>query len=545
MCATISPVQRRWMILGVFLASLVILGWNAAAPGVASAYVDPVGKVQDQDEALYGSISLRMAATGHIMTPVFLGRYEIVKPPLLDWLEAIGMRLTGQDRLAMRLPSIFAGAGTVAIVFAWLIAQGAGGVAGALTGALLLLSTHLFFVLSRTGLTDALLTFFTTLAMFALARDPRLSSRLSVWTFGLASGGALMTKGIAGLFPLLALGVFLVISRERPSLGALLQVVAISAAIAAPWHLYELWRHTRWFVAQYIRSEIVTDSLSAPYQSTAEETHLGYYLKRVIALDAPLAVAAAAALAFTWKRTQTRVLLAWIAVVLAAAMAFSYRNTSYLLPVFPALALLVGSALVGAVSPKKLARWTLALAVLLFAGKAAAPAQTWGLPFGQEAAMPSEAILDRYAALHRGNELIVGDPDDEFYSACLNLPQVRYLYIDPNHQPAASSPSALDFEYLGVTVTAVDFARLPELAPQFLERLHDWGLDDPSPIATVILANNLEQVEALVHDHPEADFFLPSVWGSLDNGTHDLIDDSNGRELLVSREVIYRPGSRP
>src|SRR5580704_11543619 len=144
--------QNRATIAIVFAASLAVLGWNAATPGIASAYVDPVAKIQDQDEALYGSISLQMAESGDFMTPVFLGRYELVKPPLLYWLEAGGMKLTGRARLAMRLPSLFAGAATVTLVFAWLIAEGAG-LAAALTGALLLLSSHLFFVLSRVGLT--------------------------------------------------------------------------------------------------------------------------------------------------------------------------------------------------------------------------------------------------------------------------------------------------------------------------------------------------------------------------------------------------------
>ena len=53
MCATISPVQRRTKVLAVFLASLAILGWNAGAPGLATSYVDPLAKIQAQDEAYY------------------------------------------------------------------------------------------------------------------------------------------------------------------------------------------------------------------------------------------------------------------------------------------------------------------------------------------------------------------------------------------------------------------------------------------------------------------------------------------------------------
>jgi len=540
--------KSRAILAGVFLASLLLLAWNAGTPGIASAYVDPVAKIQDQDEALYGSISLEVAKHGDWMTPVFLGRYELVKPPLLYWLEAAGMKIIGTGRLAMRLPSIFAGAATVTLVFAWLLAEGTG-LPAALTGALLLLSSHLFFVLSRVGLTDALLTFATTLAMFALARDPRLASRAAVWTFGLASGAAIMTKGIAGLFPLLALAMFCMVSKERPNWLRLAEAVAISAAVAAPWHLYELWRHTRWFWAEYVLGEIVTNSLASPTQST-QETHVAYYLKRLIALDAPLAVAALAALAATLNQTRTRVLitwtrtrvlLAWIAVVLAAALSFDYRNTSYLLPIFPALALLVAGAI-----PKKLAPWALALAALLFAGKVAGSGETWGLPFAQEAAMPSEVVLDRYASLKRGNQLILGDPDDEFYSACLNLPQVRYLYVDPAHEAPKAPPAhyALDFEYLGVTITASDFARLSELRPVFQQRLRDWDLEvavkGRNPIATVILASGLDQVESLLRDHPEADFFLPVDWAAHDAGLHQIFESANGRALLLSRELIQR-----
>jgi 4-amino-4-deoxy-L-arabinose transferase-like glycosyltransferase len=512
MCGTISRVPRRSAVSIVFLAGLAILGWKAGGPGIATAYVDPLARIQAQDEAYYGAISIHIAEHGDWLTPRFLDRYALAKPPLLMWCEAAAVKVMGRGAWALRLPSIVAGAGTLALVFWWLLEEGVA-LAAALTAVLLLLSSHLFFVLSRIGLTDAILMFTTTLAMFALARDPRLASRAGLWTFGLASGAAILTKGLAGLFALLALALFCVISKEHPHWRRVAQVVAISAGVAAPWHLYQLWRHTRWFWAEYVVTELVTNSVGKPPQST-EESQVGYYLRRLLALDAPLLVAALVALA----RVRSRVLIAWIVVVLAAALSFEYRNTTYLLPVFPALALLVGRAI-----PSRWAVGVLALAALLFAGKVVASAEPWGLPFGPQSVIAMEPMLDRYAALQRGNELVIVSPDDGFYSACLDLPRVRYLYLDPSTE---RRKYALDFEYLGVTVTASDFERLPELRPQFKQRLFEWGLQTGDPVATVILAQNQEQIDAIVRDHPNVDFILPDAGG--------------GHHLLLSREVIQR-----
>ncbi len=555
--AIISGARHRAAISGVFLIGLTVLGWNAGSPGLATAYVDPVARIQAQDESVYGSISLEMAKNGDWLTPRFLGRYVLYKPPLLYWLEAAAVKMLGPlantlgsekpipDRgrqravklFALRLPSILAGAATVTLVFAWLLEENAP-LAAAAAGATLLLSSHLFFVLSRIGLTDALLTFWTVLAMFALARDPGLASRAGLWTFGIASGAAMLTKGIAGLFALLALALFCVISRERPAWRRLAAAAAISAAVAAPWYLYQLVRNTRWFWAEYVLTEVLTNSVGSPVQST-RESHVGYYLKRLIALDAPLF--AAALIALTRKRP--RVVLAWLAVVLAAALSFEYRNTSYLLPVFPAMALLVGGAI-----PKDWAKWALALAVALFVAKALTPAAIWGIPFQAESVIAVEPALDRYAAMKRGNELILGDPDDGFSSACLDLPKVRYLFLDASYQRRTY---ALDFEYLGIIVTASDFARLPEVGPkavrpQFERRLRDWGLNlsqhvHGDPIATVILAPTLGQIQALVHDHPGSDFLLPVEWAAQDEGVHEVLPVGDGKDLLLSREVVHRP----
>ncbi len=590
--------EKTWTAL-VFAASLLTLGWNAGAPGFATAYVDPIAPMPAQDESVYASSSFYMAAHGDWMTPRYLGRYALYKPPLYYWLSAACVKILGRTALAIRIPSILAGAATVALIF-WTL-RASMPLAPSLTAAILLLSSHLFFVLSRTGLMDALLTFETAVAMCVLVLDPRLESRRALAIFGCASGAAIMTKALAGLFPLFGLGLFWLISRERPRITRLAQAVLITVVVALPWHLWQLHAHPHWFWNEYVMTESLEQGNAAPIQTT-QETQVGYYAKRLAILDPVLLIAAlagAVAAAVRSKRHRTiwensptpapdqsgstliepglknklpigvhpresafeyqqpvRAAVAFLIVVLACALAFRYRNTSYLMPLYPAMAMLAAGAIASLNTrfPKPVLAFTYrkttyfmslfpAMVILaasaVFIAKAALPDELWGLPFYAESEAPSEGALDRYAALHRGNDLILIQPEDHFYSSDLDLAHVRYAYLDPHAYTQDSKNIPLDFRHLGIAVTADDFAHIADLTPTFTARLRDFDLDSTAPIATLILARNNAQIDALIAAHPEADFYTPREFAS--GVSHDLVRGTTSRIFLLAREKIPRP----
>jgi 4-amino-4-deoxy-L-arabinose transferase-like glycosyltransferase len=521
---------QKGLTIAVFAASLLVLLWHAGRPGIATGYVDPVAKIHAQAEAMYAAGTFEIAEHGDWMTPRFAGRYALWKPPVLNWLSAIAVKAIGRNALALRLPSIVAGAVGVALVCWWLLSVGAS-TGAALTGAILLLSSHLFFTLSRIAMMDVLLTFEIVLAMYVLSRDPRLESGRSVWMFGGALGAAVMTKALAGLLPLIILCVLFVISRERPSAMRMLQVVAIGAAIALPWHLYQLVVHHRWFIDEYILTETLTYGMKSPPQET-QESQLGFYVKRLLLLDPILLGAAALALI----RVRSKLLLVWAVVIFAAALTFQYRNDAYLTPLYPALAILVAMAI-----PRRRSIAFGGVALLLLIGKAVASTQAWGIPFEPENVNPSLAALNEYAAMKRGNDLAVVDTDDEFYSACIGLPHIRYVWIDPN--PPRRFP--LDFQYLGILISAAEYARMAELQPEFERRLRAEGLNTSDPIPTSILAKTPEELGELIRTHPQVDFFLPGNWTHIDQGVHVRttvpINGTGDRVFLLAREKIQRP----
>src|ERR1700694_3765558 len=95
-------MRRAWC--AVALLALVCLLVRSARVGLAGGYVDPIAKITAQDEALYAHSAIRMARQGGWLTPMFMGRYALYKPPLLMWVAAAAARVLGVTRIALRLP---------------------------------------------------------------------------------------------------------------------------------------------------------------------------------------------------------------------------------------------------------------------------------------------------------------------------------------------------------------------------------------------------------------------------------------------------------
>src|SRR5579863_9332414 len=118
------PMARSFSTIAelaaVGLLAAVALGYGIQGAGMASGYVDPLLHAGAQDEAVYGHAAARMVRTGHWMTPVFLDRFMLNKPPLLLWTGAASMRPAGIHALALRLPVLASGILCCVLVYGWL-----------------------------------------------------------------------------------------------------------------------------------------------------------------------------------------------------------------------------------------------------------------------------------------------------------------------------------------------------------------------------------------------------------------------------------------
>jgi hypothetical protein len=468
----------------VFCGVLALLAVRATRLKVADTFLDPIGKVDAQDEAMYVHEAMHL----HGLTPTYQGRLALNKPPLLAWLAAATVRVFGMARL----PVMIAGALTACLAFLW---------RRNLVGVLLLVSDRLWFVLSSLCLTDGLLVAAVAGAAYCLWRDPKLESRGSRWGFAILTAAAVMAKSVAGALPLFILALFCAISPQRPTWRRVFGVAVAAGAMVAPWCLYELIVHPKWFWNEFVLSEILVYGVASPIQTTQESQAL-FYLKRLVAMDPVLAALAIPALWVAWRRGE-RVLVAWTVVVLATAVLWSYRNVTYLGAAIPALAIASAGLLRW--------RWAVVPVAVVLLVKTAFPGQPWGIELRPGILhQPSIALLDEYAQMRRGRELILVEPFEGFYSATLPLPKVRYVFVAPGGVPPQPP---LDLHSLGILVNAEEFARMDQLTPLWRGRLHEWGIDSDEPIATGIVARSKEDVDRLIASRPQADFLLPVSGG--------------------------------
>jgi hypothetical protein len=526
----------RWALCAVALLALACLLLRAARVGLAGDYIDPISRITAQDEALYSHSAIAMAREGDWLTPRFMGRYALYKPPLLVWTAAVSTKLLGVSRLALRLPSAILSALALALIFLW-AGELAGWQAGAVAGALVL-SNHLWHTLAALCMTDGLMLACYIAAFYALFYDPWLESRRSLFGFSAAVAGAILTKGIAGILPLGVLGLYWLAVRrkERPAFLRVCLAATLSLAFAAPWFLYQFAVHPRWFWTEHIAVEILGFGAGAPPQ-TSQENQALFYLMRLAVTD-PLLLAAAvvaipAFLTDLRRRGSASVLLAaWITVMVVALLGWQYRNSSYLLPLVPAMALL--AAAWGPFRTPRYADWMLVVLAAAFLIKISVPELPWGLNYRAGTVQSAAPILSAYCRQARGNQLIVLDLADDLYASALPLARLRYATMVPLEE--TTDPYTMPFAEMGISVTVDQFNDLARFTPAFRAYLRKWSLDSDDAIATLIVARSAADLTALVRAHPDSDFLIPSTYRkALESAPQEVIGAAADYLLLLSR----------
>lgn len=529
--------NRGLHLASVFLIAFLVLSFNVWKTSIASGWIDPILHYGAQDEATYTHESIRMLTQGDWMTPTLLGRWVLEKPPLLIWLCAASMKILGIGPFAARLPALLAGGLVTALCFG--IAQANRSTLAGVAAALLCLGNQLLFTLSRHAMTDILLTASLLVTLNALARDPGLERRRSQLAFTSAIAAGILTKSIAGLLPVFAALLFAIFGRDRVSARlrrtALLSLAGV--AIALPWFLYHLIAHREWFLAD-TGFQILTIGIN-PHQNLSE-SHVVFYLERLL-----YAAPVASALWITALPALIRALLpgnrlAWllacyVVVLSVALLTFRFESVTYLAPMSPVLILIASmfSPLLG----KRFGIPVVALLVVGFCVKAANPESWWGISYESGSTVPAAEVLSHYCEERRANGLSIFGVEDQLYAMALPLAHLSYGWVDPGNTVSETHPH---LEYLGI----LQHASAPPDLSLHASRLRAWGLNSTEPLATGIIAHNIDELVTIVVSHPESDFLVsPNIARKLAGQEDHTISTMTPDYVLLESKVALPAGA--
>jgi 4-amino-4-deoxy-L-arabinose transferase-like glycosyltransferase len=341
----------------------------AAAAVYAGCMISPPSLMDDVD-AVQAQIARNMLTSGDYVTARLDGIPYLEKAPLIYWLIAGSFKLFGATDWAARIPMVLAALALAWLTTAfgmWAFGRRAGFYAG------LCISTCFgLFLFTRILIPDVMLTASIALSMWAFLRAiDEYEPHPRWWAFVLAAslGTSLLFKSLVGVvFPVAAAWLYLAVTRQffhvkiwrrlHPWNGLLVVLL-----IAAPWHILAALRNPPYFdftmrsapgeyhgfLWFYFINEQLLRFLNLRYPRDYDTVPRLYFWGFHLLWLFPWSVYFPALFKLSYKPLdragKTRLLaLCWTGFILVF-FTFSTTQEYYSMPCYPALALLLGSAM--------------------------------------------------------------------------------------------------------------------------------------------------------------------------------------------------------
>jgi 4-amino-4-deoxy-L-arabinose transferase-like glycosyltransferase len=317
---------------------LAMLGVAAFVPHLGRA---PFYHLVEGDQSL---VVQHIVHRGEWLFPTLNGDTLPSKPLLFNWLGALASVAAGDvSEATTRLPSALASAAGIAVTFA--VGRRLVGPPAALVGAVYLLTTPIYAKQAREATTDAVLSFclLSAFSLFYAMFDRRDWTGWRRVLFFLAVAGAALTKGPVGFaLPALGCGLFILWTRDVEPVRRLLSGAEKWIAVALPLAWYAA--ATVHWGPPFVEKQFLNENLrrftggfglpQSPFSLVIPSFTEGlpWSLLFLFALVRLIATS-------SWT-DGTRFLVCWWGAILAVFSLAVGKRTIYLLPIYPAMALL-------------------------------------------------------------------------------------------------------------------------------------------------------------------------------------------------------------
>ena len=303
------------------------------------------------DEPRYAEVPREMVATGDYVSPRLGGCFWFEKPVLQYWMSAAAFHLFGVNEFAARAPSALAATLTALALFFTIRRAISRRLAFAVS--IVLLSMGMMIAYARIVSPDMPLAASISVAIIcgflAIASEKR--EPFKYWSLcGAALGLAVLAKGLVGVVLVIGiLGLYLIVTRNFGAIDwrAVIVAILVFIVIVAIWYVPVTIRHGWAFVEKFFLEHHFERYLTNRH---SHPQPVYFYLFVAIAGLMPwtfFLIPAVGRLRKLKPRSNKRdslLTLAWIWFALPLLF-FSFsvsKLPGYLLPVFPALAMIIG-----------------------------------------------------------------------------------------------------------------------------------------------------------------------------------------------------------
>jgi 4-amino-4-deoxy-L-arabinose transferase-like glycosyltransferase len=308
------------------------------------------------DEGRYAEIPREMVVSGDWVTPRLNDLKYFEKPPLQYWATATAYTVFGEHQWTSRLWAGFTG--FAGLLMVWFVGMRLFGREAAGYAAMLLGSSMLYVMMGHINTLDMGVTFFITLGIFALllGQSETDINRQRNWMLLAWAGMALavLSKGLMGIIlPGTAVFLYCMVQRDLAVLKRMnwLPGIAIFLLITAPWFYLVMKANPEFFGRFFIYehyTRFTTKDLGRyqPWYYFVPILLAGALPWTVLMLDTLYRIAMGKQL----ERSRgyhafnpEHFLLIWVVFIYVFFSISGSKLPSYLLPMFPAMALLMGS----------------------------------------------------------------------------------------------------------------------------------------------------------------------------------------------------------
>ncbi|HEX9163186.1 MAG TPA: glycosyltransferase family 39 protein [Thermoanaerobaculia bacterium] len=291
----------------------------------------------DPDEGRNAEVGREMAETNDYVLPHLDGLPYLDKPIVYFASEAAAMEVLGPTELAARLPAYLFTLATAVVIF-W-FGRRLWGVDDACVAVIAYLSMPLTIAFARTVIFDSALTFFIVVAIvafyFAIETNERKWAPLA-W---LAMGFGVLTKGpVALALPLLVAIPYAIWRRGGRRVWSIAGLV-LFVAVIAPWVLA-----VQRTIPDFLRYVMVTETAQRLTTGALKRTGPPwYFIPYLIGGALPWSIALLNKPRTEDRGPRTVFLWCWLLIPFVFFSLSQSKRPQYILPVMPAIALLVAS----------------------------------------------------------------------------------------------------------------------------------------------------------------------------------------------------------